>query len=43
MSWVQRFGDEAMDDAALADYLRESYRLVAAKLPRKLRVELQLE
>lgn len=42
MTWIQRIGDEAMDNAALADYLRESHRLVAMKLPRKVRAELSL-
>lgn len=42
MSWVQRISDEAMDDAILADYLRESHRLVASKLPAKRRLALGL-
>lgn len=40
MTWIQRVGGESMDDAALCDYLRESRRLVAARLPRKVRAEL---
>jgi predicted DNA-binding protein (MmcQ/YjbR family) len=40
MKWIQRLTDESMDDEALRDYLRESRRLVALKLPRKLRAEL---
>ncbi len=42
MTWIQRIGDEAMDDAALADYLRESHRIVASGLPRKTRLALGL-
>ncbi len=43
MSWIQRPGDETMPDAALCDYLRESHRLVAAKLPRRIRAELGID
>lgn len=43
MKWIQRFSDESMDDAALKDYLAESYRIVGAGLPRKARAELGLE
>ncbi len=43
MSWIQRVSAETMDDEALKDYLRESHRLVAAKLTRKLRLELGLD
>ncbi len=42
MKWIQRYADEAMDDAALRDYIAESHRLVAAKLTRKLKAELGL-
>lgn len=42
MKWIQRTGDEAMDDAALRDYLRESHRLVAAGLSKKLRAMLNI-
>lgn len=42
MSWIQRQTDEAMDDEALRDYLRESHRLVCLKLTRKARAELGL-
>lgn len=42
MSWIQRRTDEAMDDEALRDYLRESHRLVCLKLTRKARAELGL-
>jgi predicted DNA-binding protein (MmcQ/YjbR family) len=43
MTWIQRQTDESMKDAALKDYLRESYRLVVLKLPRRTRRELGLE
>jgi predicted DNA-binding protein (MmcQ/YjbR family) len=43
MTWIQRVSGEAMDDAALKDYLAESHRIVAAKLTRKLRRELGLD
>ena len=43
MTWIQRFSAEAMDDAALKDYLAESHRLIVAKLTRKLRRELGLD
>ena len=42
LKWIQRVGDDTMDDAALRDYLRESYRMVVAKLTRKVRAELGL-
>lgn len=42
MSWIQRLNGESMPDDAFRDYLRESHRLVALKLPKKLRVELKL-
>ncbi|KRE05908.1 hypothetical protein ASE63_06230 [Bosea sp. Root381] len=43
MSWIQRLSDEAMPDDALQDYLRESHRLVAAGLTKRLRAELGLD
>jgi predicted DNA-binding protein (MmcQ/YjbR family) len=42
MSWIQRIGDETMDDAALKDYLRESYRLASLNLPKKVQLALGL-
>ena len=42
MKWIQRTGDETVDDEALYEYLRESHRLVALGLPRKVRAELGL-
>jgi predicted DNA-binding protein (MmcQ/YjbR family) len=40
MKWVQRTGDESMDDAALMDYLRESHRQAGMNLSKKVRIEL---
>jgi predicted DNA-binding protein (MmcQ/YjbR family) len=40
MTWIQRQTGVSMDAAALADYLRESHRLVFAKLPKGKRREL---
>lgn len=40
MKWIQRQTRESMDDDALCDYLRESHRIVAAGLPKKLRIAL---
>ena len=42
MTWIQRRTCESMDDAALKDYLAESYRLIAAKLPRRVKLEIKL-
>ena len=42
LKWIQRFTAESMDDTALEDYLRESYRQVLTGLPRKLQKELGL-
>jgi predicted DNA-binding protein (MmcQ/YjbR family) len=42
MTWIQRTSDDSMDDAALMDYLRESWRLAGMNLTRKLRQELDL-
>ena len=42
MSWLQRFGSGALTDAAFKAYLRESHKLVARGLTRKLRAELGL-
>ena len=36
MKWIQRFSNEAVDDEALTEYLRESYRLVSLGLTKKL-------
>jgi predicted DNA-binding protein (MmcQ/YjbR family) len=40
MKWIQRVNGESVDDAALRDYLRESHRLVAQKLPKATRKQL---
>jgi predicted DNA-binding protein (MmcQ/YjbR family) len=42
MSWIQRTGPESMDDAGLRDYLRESHRLAAQALSKKVQRELGL-
>lgn len=42
MSWIQRQTDESLPDDALCDYLRESHRLIAAKLTKREREELGL-
>ena len=42
MTWIQRRTCESKDDAALKDYLAESYRLIAAKLPRRVKLEIKL-
>ncbi len=42
MKWIQRTGPESMDDAALCDYMRESYRLVALGFSKKKQKELGL-
>ncbi|MBU2583442.1 MAG: MmcQ/YjbR family DNA-binding protein [Alphaproteobacteria bacterium] len=40
MKWIQRTGPETLDDGALKDYIRESCRLVALGLPKKVRMDL---
>jgi predicted DNA-binding protein (MmcQ/YjbR family) len=40
--WLQRQTAETLDDAALKDYLRESYRLAALNLPKRVQRELGL-
>jgi len=42
MKWIQWLSPESMPDDALQDYLRESHRLVAAGLTRRVRAELGL-
>lgn len=42
MKWIQRTGGETMDAAGLKDYLRESHRIVASGLPKRVRLALQL-
>lgn len=40
MHWIQRTSDESVNDADLKGYLRESHRLAAANLPKKVQREL---
>ena len=40
MTWIQRTTDAAMDDGALRDYLKESWRLCALALPKRRQMEL---
>ncbi len=42
MSWLQRFSGESMDDLALKDYVRESYRLASLNLPKSAQKKLGL-
>ena len=42
MLWIQRTSDEIMDDDALEDYVRESYRLVTLGFSKKRQRELGL-
>jgi predicted DNA-binding protein (MmcQ/YjbR family) len=42
LKWIQRYGDDSVDDAALKDYLRESHRLAALNLTKRVRTELGL-
>ena len=43
LTWIQRQTDHSMEDAALRDYVRESHRLVALKLPRLVRRQIGLQ
>ncbi len=40
--WLQRRTAETLDDEALKDYLRESYRLAALNLPKRMQGEMRL-
>lgn len=42
MKWIQRQNGETMDDEGLRDYIAESHRMIAAKLPKATRRELSL-
>jgi predicted DNA-binding protein (MmcQ/YjbR family) len=42
MSWIQRVSDATMDDAALKDYVCESYRLCGLALPKCVQKDLGL-
>jgi predicted DNA-binding protein (MmcQ/YjbR family) len=41
LSWVQRFDDRSLSDPDLKDYLRRSYALVVARMPKKAQSALQ--
>lgn len=43
MLWIQRTGSQTLDDAALADYVQESWRLAALGLTRRRRREIGLD
>ena len=38
--WIQCFSQDALDDAALKLYIGASYKLIFAKLPKKLQLQL---
>jgi predicted DNA-binding protein (MmcQ/YjbR family) len=40
MLWLQRQTDETLDGETLKDYLRESHRLAALNLPKRVQREL---
>ncbi|BBD39667.1 branched-chain amino acid transport system ATP-binding protein [Aminobacter sp. Y103A] len=42
MKWIQRQNGETMDDEGLRDYIGESHRMIAAKLPKAMRKQLGL-
>lgn len=42
MKWIQRISGETMDAEGLRDYIRESHRLIAAKLTKAVRKDLGL-
>lgn len=42
LKWIQHFGQPGLPDADLANYIRESHRIVAAGLSKKKRAELGL-
>lgn len=42
MTWIQRQTGESMDADALKDYVHESYRIIAQKLPKATRKQLGL-
>jgi predicted DNA-binding protein (MmcQ/YjbR family) len=39
IKWIQRFGDESMNDDDLAEYLKRSHALAIDGLPKRLREE----
>jgi predicted DNA-binding protein (MmcQ/YjbR family) len=42
MLWLQRAGPQTLKDRDLKNYIRESHRLVAAGLPKRVQKELGL-
>lgn len=42
MKWIQHYDEPGLADAELGDHLRQSHALVAAGLPKKVRVALDL-
>ena len=42
MKWIQHYDEPGLSDKELKDYLAESHRLVAAKLPRRVKAEIGL-
>ena len=40
LKWIQRYDDSSVDDAALKQYLRASYDMIAQKLPKAMRRKL---
>lgn len=42
MKWIQRVSDETLSDQDLKVYLRQSYKLAAANLPKKVQKDLHL-
>ena len=42
MTWIQHFAKPGLSDRELKDYIRGSYRIVAAGLPKKKQIELGL-
>jgi predicted DNA-binding protein (MmcQ/YjbR family) len=43
MKWFQRFNDKGLSDADLKVYLRESHRLAALNLPKRMQAEIGLK
>jgi predicted DNA-binding protein (MmcQ/YjbR family) len=42
MKWIQHYRDDGLSEAEIKDYLRESYKLVAAGLSKKVQRDLGL-
>jgi predicted DNA-binding protein (MmcQ/YjbR family) len=43
LTWIQHYGEPGLGDVELADYLRESHRIVALGSSRKMRLQIGLE